>query len=1559
MDRRRKFGRRASGAAVLSLAAWPASAALAATFTWGGADGTNGYFGHGDNWAGGVAPPTTGADLVFASANTRNFAPFANVSYGVNSITFNAAACPFANNQNLEGNALTIGGGGIVDNAANAEAISDPVVLSAPQTWTFAGGGSYLGNGSLNLGGFALTTGVSPGTETLSGTITSTGTAGITKIGAGLLVLNGSGSSIPTLSLTAGTTQLSGGSLTLTSTSNPFALSAGATLAVSGGATFNDMSDGGNGPTIDGPAGTAVVETGAGTTYNTSSSLNVGISTRGALTIQQSAAATVSGGLFLGDFSGSGGTLTVASGGVLSSGYAALGTSAGSVGTATVSGTNSKWTTGTLSVGGFGTSAGGTGTLTVSAGGAVVNTGVTYFGSNGASVNVSGGTFTTGLLHSDGAGVGSITLADPSGGTALTINAATGTDTYSGTISGTGSLLKTGSSTQVLSGVINTTGTATVTGGLLAFAGAGSSKIGALTVAGGAGNVSAGTVTLAGNSTANGFSLGVTGGTATVNGGATLDASNRGVEVDGPAGTTLTVTGSGTSLKVGSALDVGYSSGKTGTVVVSGGAQVSGSDIDVPFQGTGSLSVTSGGSANFINLSFGDPASSLTVSGGGAVNITGTALFFDSVSPLNVSGGTFAAGGLSSVDPESGLSSGLINVVADPAGGTALTINGSSGTTVYSGTIAGAGSLLKTGGSTQVLSGVVNTTGTATVTGGLLVFNGSGTSSVNTLSVNGGAANVSGGTLKLTATTSTTLVSAGVLTVSNGGTLDTTAQTSIDTIDGPSGTGLTVTGAGSAYKGGLELGVAPFSQGTVTVQNGASLSSGDVLLGQNGGSSGTLSIASGGTVTCNNGELGYGTGATATATVSGAGSTLTCTAGLSIGGAADVGGGSGATASLTVSSGGAVVTPLTTFASNTATLNVSGGTVTTGGLNSFFPGNGSVILNADPAGGTALTINGSFGSHTYSGTISGAGSLLKAGGSSQSLSGTVGTTGNATVTGGTLTFNGSGTSTLNNLFVNGGAANVSGGTLKLTNTTLSQLVSAGTLTVSNGATLDATAQTNTYYVDGPPGTGLTVTGAGSTVKGGYDLSIGPLTQGSLSVQLGGTVSNTAFFEVGAGGSGTLTVASGGSVVCIDGLVQSLSRSDRDGDRERSGVDLDVYRRPLLRRRGRPGRDRQRWERDVDGQRRRRGRHSAHLFPEQHLHRQRQRRDVHVGIPHQLRCRQRLDQPAWRPRRRRRADDQLDACHRRQHVLRVVRRDRQPAQERRVDPGVVREQQLHRHRDRHRRHADDDRDGRDRLPGVQRHADRQQPQRHRPGRRQRRRHPQRLDQLPGHHTQRRGDVRPRRVRRDAGCPGRQHGRHPAGAVRPHHGDRYDHAERRHDGHGERDRLADADRPGVGRRPRGDQGRHGTLVVVPFTAASLNVSGGTVRLLGSLSALSVGTLTVAAGTKMDVGTRGIDIGNGSLSAVTTLAAQGFAGGLWNGVGIDSSSAGLVQFNHLTAVGVVQNNQGGTPLFTASKPFDGLTPARATSWSSTPTTATSTSTASSTPPTTRGSTPATSCT
>jgi autotransporter-associated beta strand protein len=88
---------------------------------------------------------------------------------------------------------------------------------------------------------------------------------------------------------------------------------------------------------------------------------------------------------------------------------------------------------------------------------------------------------------------------------------------------------------------------------------------------------------------------------------------------------------------------------------------------------------------------------------------------------------------------------------------------------------------------------------------------------------------------------------------------------------------------------------------------------------------------------------------------------------------------------------------------------------------------------------------------------------------------------------------------------------------------------------------------------------------------------------------------------------------------------------------------------------------------------------------------------------------------------------------------------------------------------------------------------------------------------------------------------------------------------------------------------------------------------------------GTTSAWTGT-LDLTNNDMDVVNSTLSLVQNQVKQGYNGGLWTGNGITSSTA-AADTTHLTAIGVILNNDGfGNPLYgtgTTLKLFDGQSP------------------------------------
>ena len=106
------------------------------------------------------------------------------------------------------------------------------------------------------------------------------------------------------------------------------------------------------------------------------------------------------------------------------------------------------------------------------------------------------------------------------------------------------------------------------------------------------------------------------------------------------------------------------------------------------------------------------------------------------------------------------------------------------------------------------------------------------------------------------------------------------------------------------------------------------------------------------------------------------------------------------------------------------------------------------------------------------------------------------------------------------------------------------------------------------------------------------------------------------------------------------------------------------------------------------------------------------------------------------------------------------------------------------------------------------------------------------------------------------------------------------------------------------------------------------------VGSSSNLSNRTLLITSGLnfaggssgwsgKLNIGNNDMDVAGGSLANITSQIGQGYNVGTWQGSGGIVSSNAAASTSHLIALGVIQNNQSGTALFTAGNPFDGTLP------------------------------------
>ena len=97
-------------------------------------------------------------------------------------------------------------------------------------------------------------------------------------------------------------------------------------------------------------------------------------------------------------------------------------------------------------------------------------------------------------------------------------------------------------------------------------------------------------------------------------------------------------------------------------------------------------------------------------------------------------------------------------------------------------------------------------------------------------------------------------------------------------------------------------------------------------------------------------------------------------------------------------------------------------------------------------------------------------------------------------------------------------------------------------------------------------------------------------------------------------------------------------------------------------------------------------------------------------------------------------------------------------------------------------------------------------------------------------------------------------------------------------------------------------------------------------GRLSFVRSGTRTFG---RLDVANNDLTLvadvlaGTSDLATTTAEVAEGYNGGDWNGAGGITSSTAAADPTRTTALGVIQNNQSGTAIYTATNPYDGYVP------------------------------------
>ena len=540
-------------------------------------------------------------------------------------------------------------------------------------------------------------------------------------------------------------------------------------------------------------------------------------------------------------------------------------TSNAGTGGLTLSGANThtggtEVTGGTLFVTGNGTLGAASGNVTVSGGGILdlrnqqtrtgtismtnENARILSADSTGSIVNNGGAfQFGGGLLDVPLSGTGGMNVTG--GGGISSNNTYTGATTISGTtgwygqnqlfVNNANALGAASGDLTISGGYVNLTGKTITRSGNLTISG-GSLENGAISKSGSDYNIQGGSVgaVLGGTAglTKSGPATAALGGANTYSGNTTINGGTLNVYVAGGLGnaTAAVTVNAGATLYTGANLTIS----RTGNVTVNGGS------LTTDNNNFGTISVSGG---NFTANNAAVLAVKLAGTAGLTVGGTGaTYLWTDSsyTGATVISSGQLTLGGLGAISSQSRLqidSGAAVNLtgeyaanninrtfagltgagVLDGAGGT-VTINKTSGTDTFSGSVQGAQGLIKDGAGTLALSGTNTYNGTTTVSAGTLLINGS-TASSSAVNVSSGGTLGGNGTVGGFTTVNGDLKpgnSPGVLTFSSGLTLNGTTMMEINgsTTPGTDFDKVVVTSGTTTLGGALE-----FSFGSLLTNN--------------------------------------------------------------------------------------------------------------------------------------------------------------------------------------------------------------------------------------------------------------------------------------------------------------------------------------------------------------------------------------------------------------------------------------------------------------------------------------------------------------------------------------------------------------------------------------------------------------------------------------------------------------------------------------------------------------------------------------------------------------------
>ncbi len=497
--------------------------------------------------------------------------------------------------------------------------------------------------------------------------------------------------------------------------------------------------------------------------------------------------------------------------------------------------------------------------------------------------------------------------------------------------------------------------------------------------------------------------------------------------------------------------------------------------------GSGAMNQTGAGTTT---LTAANNFSGTTTISGGAINLGNVNAFQNSTVSIGVANGlTFTNTGTNNIGGLAGASNELI-----PAS-TTLSVGANGASTTYSGALSGGATaaLTKVGAGTLTLSGVNSYTGATTISGGILQVGAGGTtealSTSSTITDNGNLTfNRSNAVTQGTDFSSAAISGNGSLTQAGSSTLTLNVANTYHGGTTINAGGTISTALGNAMGDGAvtDNGILAFTDASPSAITVANVINGSGALNQTGTGTTTLTAANGfaGTTTISHGIISLGTAGTPQFNAL-QNSTVTISA-----------------------------TNALTFPAN--------GTYNLGGLS----GASSLIVGAN----ITASVDGNNAATTYSGTLSGGGSLTKVGSGILTLSGATNALGSTTISAGTLTI-ANATSTTYGGTVSDNAALIFNNATTITLGMNGAITGSGTVTQSGAGTTTLAAANNSY-------------GGGTTISAGK-LSIpagGAIIGGNVQVNSGGTlgVNATTSLQTSAfSGTPSIATVNTGGILSID------------------------------------------------------------------------------------------------------------------------------------------------------------------------------------------------------------------------------------------------------------------------------------------------------------------------------------------------------------------------------------------------------------------------------------------